>query len=216
MWKLWPTLHVILEKHIDSQVIKGIREGPENIYTGILFPYRISREEAIADHLRLLNRYLNRVREQLDGLDPKDVLIYQEGVSVEFPEPATEAYSEIIEKLISESAEEFPNSSFTQIAIPLICKGATLIGTESSELMEKSGEAPGQINSPSTPPHIRNRDAFIRRRVTKTLPRNKVGILIIGGAHFTGRHVSWKVNIQTHRDLYDEYSASVKNNFGIY
>jgi len=102
-----------------------------------------------------------------------------------------------------------------QLVVQLLERGATLIGTESPELLLREyqlvksqlaaeemcrGQAapPGRDGGAQKHPEtaLLERDRFIARRIEETLADGETGILFMGFAHEVHRHLSDSVNVQ--------------------
>ncbi|MBI2048117.1 MAG: hypothetical protein HYT27_03170 [Parcubacteria group bacterium] len=222
-------LHIIPEQHID-EVNRGIDEtGISYVGIGGALPPQFTRiipAGILADRaLTLFGNFLDKIEERLTGLCPKDVIIYQESVVTDIETLEVETHQWFVELLVDAMRRECPHSPFVRIAGPLLKEGATLIGVESQELLE---ECERQINaldnkafqkilraekslSEVYPPFIKNRDIFIAEQIGKTLHLGKIGVLMIGAAHYVERHLPLDITVVLHRDLFDEYEHAFEN-----
>ncbi|MDX2147643.1 MAG: hypothetical protein SFZ23_08990 [Planctomycetota bacterium] len=122
-------------------------------------------------------------------IPPNGLLVFQDGLPVCGPEMRDAAGKPGELRIVEEmAARGSPNG---RILMTLVDRGATLMGTESPELLLRELEAAKAklASGRTTPPDetssslLRERDAFIARRINKSLKGGSAGVLLIGAMH---------------------------------
>lgn len=144
-------------------------------------------------HVAGYRKYARDIRERLrkDHIQPRDCYLYLEHFGATLP---VESVRKIL--LGREYPQEFPNELDNTLAVSLIKKGAIPNGCD-DELVDDANF--------TSPEGVQRRDSAIKGHVLNTLPVNKVGIIIIGEAHFADNNLGDMVEVRTTRDLFDAY-----------
>ena len=137
----------------------------------------------------MVNRFWDRIEASISGLDvePDKIRIYQDGL----PDELQGKEVEIVERLAAEGSRNH------KLILGLINKGATLTGTESTELLMTEYHLTKKLLEPESPINknerkqiiqqqdeiLVKRDKYIAARIDETLCVGEVGIIFLGMLH---------------------------------
>lgn len=157
--------------------------------------------ERWAESRRIIDEVWEGIRAKLLGLKLswERVRIYQDGL------PVSGRELEIARDVAAQGSKNY------QIVIELVQRGATLMGTESPELLtqeythitriaeaQSDAEREEATRSYATESAeiLRARDAFIARRIAETLEEGEVGLLFLGMMHGVDRLLPEEIQVE--------------------
>lgn len=160
--------------------------------------HRLPADEAYRQRVAAFwSEVTNRV--QALALPWTEVLVYQDGLP--------NADEQIVHKILSEV-----NSPNYELLRWLVAQGATLIGTESPDLLkEEYGHVQAVLTATSAAARGRARRAYARRaaallaerdgyiagRIALTLPAGGIGLLFLGQAHMVAEHLPGDIDLRS-------------------
>ena len=169
-------------------------------------------QTALNRKIYLIDKMWTKIEQVIDGLDIsyKKVLLYQDGLPV-----CGEEF-----KIVTELAKA--GSRNHQLLLRMMKKGATIMGTESLELLMEEYELAKQVITEEniqkssafrnlkkalSDSLLNRRDQFIANRINSTLSMGKTGILFLGMLHSAGNFFDEDIQviypINQHFDLED-------------
>lgn len=157
--------------------------------------------ERWAESRRIIDEVWEGIRAKLLGLKLswERVRIYQDGL------PVSGRELEIARDVAAQGSKNY------QIVIELVQRGATLMGTESPELLTQEYTHITRIAETQTDAEreeatrsyatesaeiLRARDAFIARRIAETLEEGEVGLLFLGMMHEVDRLLPEEIQVE--------------------
>ncbi len=138
-------------------------------------------------HKETIARFWNSVADFFDSLEVEGFKIYQDGLIAD-----GEMGMRIVEEGVKEGSKNY------EIISGLLKRGANLVRTEDLSLVKKEYDSLSRIVHPKSPGGkiiaslrykliqdklLKERDAFIAKRITQTLANGETGILFIGAYH---------------------------------
>lgn len=172
----FPILHT-------SSDMGGLSDAVKSVYLSKVGRTAWKRKED------MVNRFWDRIEESISGLDvePQKIRIYQDGL----PDELQGRAEEIVERLAADGSRNH------KLILGLLKKGATLTGTESTELLMAEYNLTKRFLQPDSPTNkyerkqiiqkqdeiLGQRDKYIAARINQTLCVGEVGIIFLGMLH---------------------------------
>jgi len=144
---------------------------------------------------RIVVKLWNDIQEKINrlDLDYKKLRIYQDGLPV----------CGFENKIVQELAQA--GSANHQLILELVDKGATLMGTEDSQLLIREYQLHRQAKNKSHSDREKNeeaarlleaRDHFIAKQIDETLLSDEIGLLFLGAAHRLKMPISTDIRVE--------------------
>lgn len=166
-----------------SSDMGGLSDAVKSVYMSKLGRTGWKRKEDV------VNRFWDHIEETISGLgvEPGKIRIYQDGLPAELQGKEME----IVERLAADGSRNL------RLVLELVKKGATLMGTESAELLMAEYDLTKRLLDPQTPVKknekkqilqrqdeiLIKRDKFISARINDTLRDGELGIIFLGMLH---------------------------------